>query len=61
MKLMLANVAIAEKDDDFAVNCLGKIWKRNLTGKDKDTEIYRSSVTGELQVWRASVIRQLIC
>lgn len=40
MKLMLANVAIAEKDDDFAVNCLGKIWKRNFElVKDKDTEI----------------------
>ena len=40
MKLMLANVAIAEKDDDFAVNHLGKIWKRNFDlVKEADTEI----------------------
>lgn len=40
MRLMLANVAIAEENDDFAVNCLGKIWKQNFElVKDRDTEI----------------------
>ena len=30
MNIMLANVAIAERDDPFAVNVLSKQWKRNF-------------------------------
>lgn len=41
MKLMLANVAIAKKNDDFAVHHLSKIWKKNFDlVKRPDTEIY---------------------
>ena len=41
MKIMLANVAIAKENDDFAVNHLSKIWKENFNlVRRPDTEIF---------------------
>lgn len=41
MKIMLANVATSPLNGDFAVNVLGKNWKKNFDlAKRPDTEIY---------------------